>query len=690
MVTHAHSGRTSRETRDSVIPLPGRDDGYSRVLLVGTTGAGKTTLLRHLIGSDPNRDRFPSTSTAKTTIAEIEIVTAPGPYRAVVTFASQEQVQDDVRDCIDAASKVVVTDPRASDSTIAHALLEHAEQRFRMSYILGGWNQSLPSSEADSEDEYGEEDESVAPLPIEEVVGADETVRNNLQLQEFIGAIRDLALAARRHAAAEYDDYANLKTPNERDEWLDELFEPALRSLDEYSELLDDIMTAIEHRFTLVSSGHFDDVSDLRLHWPTHWTFESQDRAEFLAQVRWFSSNHHQQFGRLLTPIVDGVRVQGPLFPSRGELQAEDSRLVLIDGEGLGHSSREAGSISTKITSRFDDTDLILLVDSAAQPLQLAPLNLLDTAGNSGHGAKLAVAFTHFDQVKGDNLRNRPQKIEHVGASIVNALSSLRERLAPRVSETLEARLSTHAFYLGALNRTASRLPGNDVSVLKSLMDVMRSSGQLQSAGSLMPTYDFDSLDDLALNDATEGFKDLWKGRLGLALQPDVGKEHWARIKALCRRLAHFGRNEYNDLRPVAELIREMQTVVSDWLEEPDGWRGRGTAEDEKAVIDKVRRATFQRIHAYAEQQVAEARMAEWEDAYSLRGRGSTFERARLMFGRIIEPAAPRIQSRARRDTAAEEFRDEIKRMLREAVEEVEDAQEELVKMRDAPHLVPE
>lgn len=689
MVTHAHSDRTSRDTRDSVIPLPSRGDGYSRVILVGTTGAGKTTLLRHLIGSDPNRDRFPSTSTAKTTTAEIEIVTAPGPYQAVVTFSSQEQVQDDVRDCIDAACRVVVTDPRASDSTIAHALLEHPEQRFRMSYILGGWDQSQPNSDTDSEDEYddyGDEQEVVARLPVEEMVGADETIRNNLQLREFVGALQDLARNARRNAAAEYDDYANLKTPNEREEWLDELFEPALRNLDKYSELLDDIMTAIEHRFTLVSSGRFDDISDLRLHWPTHWTFESRDRDEFLTQVRWFSSNHHQQFGRLLTPIVDGVRVRGPLFPSRGELQCEDSRLVLIDGEGLGHSSREAGSVSTKITSRFDDTDLILLVDSATQPLQLAPLNLLDTAGNSGHGAKLAVAFTHFDQVKGDNLRNRRQKIEHVGASIVNALSSLRERLAPRVSETLEARLSTHAFYLGALNRPASRLPGNDVSVLRDLMDVMRGSGQLQSAGSLMPTYDFDSLDDLALNDATEGFKDLWKGRLGLAPQPDVGKEHWARIKALCRRLAHFGSNEYNDLRPVAELIREMQTVVSDWLEEPVGWSGRGTADDEKAVIDKVRQATFQRIHAYAERQVAEARMGEWEDAYSLRGRGSTFERARLMFGRIIEPAAPRIQSRARRDAAAEEFRDEIKHMLREAVDEVEDAQDEVVRMQDAPH----
>src|SRR4051794_16021444 len=55
--------------REAHIRLPNaEEDGYSRVLFVGTTGAGKTSLLRQLIGSDPDDDRFPSTAPAKTTI----------------------------------------------------------------------------------------------------------------------------------------------------------------------------------------------------------------------------------------------------------------------------------------------------------------------------------------------------------------------------------------------------------------------------------------------------------------------------------------------------------------------------------------------------------------------------------------------------------------------------------------------
>ena len=66
------------EWREMTSRLPTRKEGYSRVMLVGTTGAGKTTLLRHIIGTDHIRDRFPATSTARTTIADMEIVIAPG------------------------------------------------------------------------------------------------------------------------------------------------------------------------------------------------------------------------------------------------------------------------------------------------------------------------------------------------------------------------------------------------------------------------------------------------------------------------------------------------------------------------------------------------------------------------------------------------------------------------------------
>ena len=43
-----------------------------------------------MIGSDPDEDRFPSTSTSRTTIADTEVILAEGPYRAVVTFIKED------------------------------------------------------------------------------------------------------------------------------------------------------------------------------------------------------------------------------------------------------------------------------------------------------------------------------------------------------------------------------------------------------------------------------------------------------------------------------------------------------------------------------------------------------------------------------------------------------------------------
>ena len=46
----------------------------------------------------------------------------------------------------------------------------------------------------------------------------------------------------------------------------------------------------------------------------------------------------------------------------------------------------------------------VLLVDNAAQPMQAAPVAALKGIAVSGNASKLHVIFTHFDQVKGDNL----------------------------------------------------------------------------------------------------------------------------------------------------------------------------------------------------------------------------------------------------------------------------------------------
>jgi len=661
----------SKEIREEIIPLPTPQDGYARVMLVGVTGAGKTTLLRHLIGSDHGRDRFPSTSTAKTTTADIEIVTADGPFKAAITFMTEHETRCAVDECLEEACAAVIRDPQQDDSRIAETLLEHREQRFRLSYILGAWSQKQLEPEVDDQYEldYQFEMDSEAsdtnPLEGDEVVSDIELAGINELLHEYVARIRKIAAAGRGKMKAVHGDYQDMDSASQRQAWLEE-FTDSLYEIEGFGQISLDIVDAIAERFDSVTVGDFERVAD----WPILWRYEEKDRDMFLKQVRWFSSNHDRQFGRLLTPLVNGIRVCGAFHPATADLRDDDHRLVLLDGEGLGHSAKEATSVSTKVTAKFSDVEMILLVDTAQSPMQAAPMELLRSVGSSGHGHKLAVAFTHFDQVKGDNLGSYQQKRAHVRASIGNAIGNLRESLGAPVSEMLARRLENNDFYLGGLDRPTRQVPRGFIRDMKKLMTLMQKSVQLPDLPKAAPHYNVAKL-AFPLRDATDGFKNPWWGRLGLRFQEGFPKENWTRIKALCRRIAfRWYPFEYSELRPVADLIRELQFSISRGLDNPDKWSGQRADENEKqAVIDNIRQQVYERIHILASRRLIIDPSGDWVDAYEFSGVGSSYDRADRM-QRIYEAAAPTVQSVL--DGPARKFVDEVYQIVREEVEKAD------------------
>ena len=199
------------QLRDARIHLPGREDGYATVLLVGTTGAGKTTLLRHLIGSSHEHDRFPSTSTAKTTISDIEIVTAEGPFMAAVTFMSEFEVRAHIDECVEAACLASIESQ--PDAKVAAALLTHREQRFRLSYLLG----ELESDASSDDDDFSFD----AAVPAasgnpddEDSVADDERRANSELIKSYVARVRGLATDISKQNAADLGLLSTQKTPS--------------------------------------------------------------------------------------------------------------------------------------------------------------------------------------------------------------------------------------------------------------------------------------------------------------------------------------------------------------------------------------------------------------------------------------------------------------------------------------------
>jgi GTPase SAR1 family protein len=82
--------------------------------LLGATGTGKTTLVRQLIGTNPESERFPSTSPARTTICDFETILSDGPFSAGVSFISRDITAYHIEENIRAALMSVVEDSPSS------------------------------------------------------------------------------------------------------------------------------------------------------------------------------------------------------------------------------------------------------------------------------------------------------------------------------------------------------------------------------------------------------------------------------------------------------------------------------------------------------------------------------------------------------------------------------------------------
>lgn len=638
------------DIREEAIPLPSQDDGYATVMLVGTTGAGKTTVLRQLIGSE----RFPPTSTSRTTTSDIEIVTADGSYEAVITFMDKREVMDEIEKCLHHACRTAVTESR--DDRVARALLSPPEQRFRLSYPLGRWEPNQTSAQGELTDASGR------TLSDYEATSAEEQEENQEILEDFVGRIRAISSRVMQKTDAAGSTLADARGTGERDAWMS-LFDETLETDEAIRELATEILTKIHDRFEGIETGEFTfDETD----WPLAWQYHSGDQDDFLTEVRWFSGNNSQQFGRLLTPLVNGVRVRGPFAPADIRLQT-NHKLVILDGEGLGHRAQSATSIRSEITDRFSMTDVILLVDNAQQPMLAAPQELVKTAGSMGYASKLAFAFTHFENVIGDDLYTREDREDRVRNPGRDAVETMRGIVGDDVTEDLLERVENYTFFLENMDKPTDQLPNHSIGEMLRLLDAIEAAAHPEAKSTARIRLSSRDL-DMAISDAIDRFHEPWQGWLH-GRHPDYSKEHWTRIKALTLRLT-IGLNGYDSLRPVDDLRSRLQYGVSRWLNrQASSIDDEATQDEMLAALTIIRQRMYAPLQSMAEQRIARRSLSDWERAYDHRGTRSSYRRADDIEA-IYRRAAPAIGFD--KNTEAQELLNLVYAAIQAAAEEVD------------------
>jgi len=622
-----------RAIRNSIVRLPDfKTDGYIRALLLGTTGAGKTTLTRQIIGTDPEKERFPSTSTAKTTVHDTEIILADGPYKAAVTFAPLEEVREYLTECVAAA--VLAAYRRASDGEVLRRMLNHVNQRYRFNYVLGNGPAVSTNDFSDVQDDENTQhdlllDESFEPIDLEET---------NRVLTD---AVVSLKAVAKRHGEKLRKELGATNPTDERvvDELFEEELDNEIREDEQFQCVVDDLLDEIAKRFHLLD----DELLCRTKHgWPLSWAWETTDRKSLIRAVTRFSSNYAKYFGQLLTPLVNGVRMSGPFVPTW--IKTNHPKLVLLDGEGLGHSPKTTGSVSTSVSRRIEEVDAVLLVDNSTQPMQAATVAAMRELVSSGNASKQILVFTHFDEVKGDNLPTLNTKVQHVLASAENVLAAIGEDLGPFAERALRKRIENGRVFLESIDKPlvpGTKAGSRTIAQLEKLLALIEETVERPEAIQATPHYDRMNL-VLAVKSAAESFHDAWFPRLGLEFKPGVGKEHWTRVKALSRRLATGMADHYDSLQPVADLRKELQDRIYVFVQNPLRWGGKEPNDDEKQIVfDAFADNIARRMLSLATIRVWREKVSEWQNAYDKHGRGSTFERAEIIGTQIFDPAAP-------------------------------------------------
>lgn len=616
--------------RDELLPLPGADEGYRSVLMLGTTGAGKTTVVRQILGTDPESERFPSTSTAKTTVADTELIfDESGDYSAVVTFVGRDEAIDYLSECVSEAAMAVLRG--ADERDIVRRLLDHPNQRYRFSYMLGRGAVVSDDDDDLDDDGLGVDDRDDPGLQID----MEQTAR---VIRDSIDTLR--SVVARHEASVRATIDGDDGDERVLEELIEETLDGELRSDERYHGIVDSLFDEIEKRFDLLTVG---ELRRNRQGWPSTWSWTTPERVLFIKAVTRFTSNYAPLFGTLLTPLVSGIRVAGPFAPT---WLAPDKgpRLVVIDGEGLGHTPSSAAALSTTVSKRIEEVDAVLLVDNAAQPMQAAPVAAMKAVVTSGNASKLIFCFTHFDLVKGANLPTFSDREEHIRASGENVLKAIGDDLGPFAERVLRQRLQHGCFFVGGIDGeldTSKKAARRTVDQLQALLQAIDNIAERPETTEARPVYDRVNL-VLAVREAAQSFHDSWRGRLGVEFVPGTPKEHWTRIKALTRRLAEGWSNEYDTLKPVAELKRELEEQVYRMLQTPVRWTGPDPSEDEKqGAVDEFANAVAKEITALAARRIQTERARAWRDAYSQAGSGSTFVRARILADDVYDRAAP-------------------------------------------------
>jgi hypothetical protein len=572
--------------RERVISLETSDRAAPVIALAGNTSVGKTTLLRHIIGTDLVTERFPATSGNRTTLFPFEVIVEDGKFRAAVSFHSETETEQALQQMV--LKAVMKALDQTSDEFIIRELFEPTEGGLRLKYLLG-----VPK------------------------LGGQNSV--DQLAEQWLALVKQVAEAAATAVASVPQNHADAS--QESAAAIRERIEDEAEESEALAEIVSLIIEELRDRSNIEVPGN---INRTATDWPTAWSFDASasERGRFIKEVKRFTGNTREDFGTLLTPLANGVRVAGPFFSGPGGRRP----LILCDTVGFGHHADTASDLHEDFTALCDRADCILVVESAKTSFSSHSLHqVLEAVATTGHIKKLTVAFTHMDALAGDDVVDETELQEK---ALLGLRSAIDEHVAKKLSREAARQMMRHLglpdnlFFFASLNVPGAQSDGE----LARLCEHFSAARPALPSDVPFPEYDFKFFVPAVIA-AIENFRTRWSALLGVQSHSVFDPLPWQSVKAVARRNAQNIFDEYPH-RPVAGLHAVLRQEIARFLDAPISWPGHAPSDDEKqSVINLIKAELARPLLRLCVKTLRTIPQTQWITAWEFRGTNSTIRR---------------------------------------------------------------
>lgn len=327
-----------------------------------------------------------------------------------------------------------------------------------------------------------------------------------------------------------------------------------------------------------------------------------------------------------ITTLIEYAQIQGDLA---ADWVNEESKFVIIDGEGIGHSMKEKRDVlSTRHFDFFNFCDSIVLLENSENPFTNGGQGAIESIFLNGYRHKFILAFSKVDKLTNSDTNSRFRQ------DIRNLSNALK-------SENIDFPIQNKdSFKLYNLDKNKINDDGK-----KSISKILKRIDKTTNSNFKIIEFDFNNL-----------FLNLDREKYINKFESTLLKRHWATIKAFSKRMLNTEK-DYKTIKPVSLILDFFMREINLFLGSDDQYDS-----DIAYTKDTIRQRCSTSILEYIYQNFIVENNHLWEQAYLKRGYGSDRERKEFIFSQIIEKFIPN-----REDNVFEDFKSIFKTILIES-----------------------